>query len=525
MSDQDQIRTLAQEQAERVVQRLMKRYTADTRCDAPSSAQDPAFRHWLGLASGMLQADLTRADVAQIDARLIPVDVARQRLCVALLTEDHAVALVLADPFDRAHRLWLEARLRAAGHPRSRWYVTPVQALLSYLDRVEQAREIDLSVEALPATHIETGSPTAPARPVIEDLMRQALDALATHVHLFQNCRDGNDGMGSMSLRVDGVLRRVPGAPDAGTMARVFDYLADAAQQDGVLTVTHDGRDAVARIALLPVDRPTSAVLHLPVPAHCPADAGLDDLGHEAEVIQAMHRALARSSGLWLIAGPPGGGKTATMAALARTAAAVPLRTVSLARPGSALLRETLDQDPDRILIDEIDDRSCAACVADLVLSGRSVTLSVSSTEPWSALQRLHHLGLPPAVLGAGVRGLLMQNLVRLACPFCSRPHPPGEQLLRESQLPVAAGQWTFIRGEGCEHCHGTGHLGRQVISRWLPVGAGLKALIQAQAPQAVFLAAAEREGYAGLRQAALELVSGGLVSLEEANRVAAVAL
>lgn len=525
MSDQDQTRTLAQEQAERVVQRLMKRYTADTRCDAPSSAQDPAFRHWLGLASGMLQADLARADVAQIDARLIPIDVARERLCVALQTEDHAVALVLADPFDRAHRLWLEARLRAAGHPRSRWYVTPVQALLSYLDRVEQAREIDLSVETVQTTLVEAGFSAAAAstRPVIEDLLRQALDARATHVHLLLNCKDA---MGSMSLRVDGVLRRVPGAPDAGTMARVFDFLADAAQQDGgKLTVAHEGRDTVARFALLPADRPTSAVLHLPAPSHGPTDASLDELGHEADAVRALHGALARSSGLWLITGPPGGGKTTTMAALARAAADVPLRTVSLARPGSALLRETLDQDPDRILIDEIDDRSCAACVADLVLSGRSVTLSVSSTEPWSALQRLHHLGLPPGVLGAGVRGMLMQNLVRLACPFCSRPHPPGEQLLRESQLPVSAGQWTFIQGEGCEHCHGTGHLGRQVISRWLPVGAGLKALIQAQAPQAVFLAAAEREGYAGLRQAALELVSAGLVSLEEANRVAAVAL
>ena len=140
MSEQEQIRVVAQEQAERVVQRLMRRYSADTHRPVPPSAQDGAFRDWLGLASGMPPAELSRATVEQVDTRLIPLEVSRQRLCVALRAADGAVALVLADPFDRDHRLWLEARLRNAGHPRTRWYVTPVQALLGFVDRIEQTR-------------------------------------------------------------------------------------------------------------------------------------------------------------------------------------------------------------------------------------------------------------------------------------------------------------------------------------------------------------------------------------------------
>ena len=81
MSEHELSRIGAAEQAERVVQRLMRRYSADTRGPAPDSSQDPAFRRWLALASGMMPAAMERAEPTLADTRLIPTDEARRRLC------------------------------------------------------------------------------------------------------------------------------------------------------------------------------------------------------------------------------------------------------------------------------------------------------------------------------------------------------------------------------------------------------------------------------------------------------------
>lgn len=514
MSEQEQIRALAQEQAERVVQRLMRRYTADTRCPAPSSVQDPAFRHWLGLASGMLSADLARAEPTQADTRLIPTEVGRQRLCVALRTADRVTALVLADPFDRDHRLWLEARLRAEGHPRTRWYVAPVQALLAFIDRVDQAR---LTHEAtrtgVRSLRRDDPGESGPLH-LINALLRQAIEAGATQVHLLDDPpgQVGDDGdpvarPGRVQARIDGVLRPMdlPAvAPAPVPIARVFDYLRSATQRDSHLPIVHAGRNLSVRLAMFRDGLHQGAVLHLPAssPSRPGALPTLDALGHDGAALAGLTRVLDRAQGLTLVISPPGAGRSSTLQALAVEAAQRGQRALLLAEPTSERLADALDQDPDRLLVDDVRDGAVLHHLGDLALSGRPVTLALAAADPWSALQRLMLAGLSAPMLGAALQGWLMQALVRLSCPRC------GAQ-------PDAA----------CPVCGGSGHRGRQVVSQWLDVGPRLAGLIATAAPRAAVLAEAVRAGYTGLRPATLDLVGDGLVTQEEADRVVAVAL
>lgn len=517
---------LAQEQAERVVQRLMRRYSADTHRPAPPSGQDSAFRDWLGMASGMPPAELSRASVEQADTRLIPLDVSRQRLCVALRAADGAIALVLADPFDRDHRLWLEARLRDAGHPRTRWYVTPVQALLGFVDRIEQTRQAD---EVL-RTGVRRPGRDLPAETDalrhINHVLRQALVAHATHLHWLQAAQaSGPDDTtrpapGIWQMRVEGVLRRVAPPETRGpAFDAVFEALQAAATRDGHLPVVHAGRQWTAHITVLQRAAPDgqverAAVLRLPAVAGGHRQPGLDELGHDSNTLERLRQSLPLAHGLWLVVSPPGAGKSATLQALGRELGAGGQRIVQLERPTVSELAGALAQDPDRLLIDELDTPEVAARLADEVLTGRPVVLGVAAPDPWSALMRLERLGLPAPVLAATLKGVLVQSLLRLNCPSCSRP-----------VAPTRPGQPTSVRGAGCADCDHTGQVGRQVISRWLALTPPLADLLTTPWPLRALQAAAARDGYTGLQDAALEWVTAGLVSLEEARRVAAMAL
>jgi general secretion pathway protein E len=511
MSEQEQTRMLAQEQAERVVQRLMRRYSADTQQPVPPSMQDSAFRHWLGLASGMPPAELTRASTTQADTRLVPLDVSRQRLCVALRAADGAIALVLADPFDRDHRLWLEARLRDAGHPRTRWYVTPVQALLGFIDRIEQSRRTDDALH----TGVRQPSPDVPAEPTaalrhINGVLREALGAQATHLHWLQAAPDdqARAASGVWQMRVEGTLRRtaVPETAEPSFDA-VFEALQAAATRDGHLPVVHAGRQLTVHVRVLQRTAPDgagqrAAVLRLPALAASNHAPGLDELGHDRSTLEPMRQALQLAHGLWLVVAPPGAGKSTTLRALARELGAGSQRVLHLERPSVSELADALAQDPDHLLIDELDAPEVATLLADAVLAGRPVVLGVAAPDPGSALLRLERLGLSAPVRAATLQGMLVQRLLRLNCPACSRPVAPAQ-----------AGQPASVRGAGCPDCGHTGHMGRQVISHWLAPPPPLADWLTTPAP------------CRALQDAALEWVTAGLVSREEARRVAALAL
>ena len=513
MSEQEQSRALAQEQAERVVQRLMRRYSADTHRPAPPSAQDGAFRDWLGLASGMPPAELNRASVEQADTRLIPLEVSRQRLCVALRTTDGAIALVLADPFDRDHRLWLEARLRDAGHPRTRWYVTPVQALLGFVDRIEQTRLTDAAHHT--GVHPPGGQAPAPTDALrhLDAVLRQALAARATHLHWLPVHPTAGQA-GQWRMRVEGVLRAVTLPPGESTppFTTVFEALQSATTRDGLLPLLHAGLPLQAPISLASTRQ--AAVLRLPLPPASDHPPSLDDLGHDEATLARLRLALARQHGVWLVTAPRGEGRSETLRALVRERMASGQRVVALAHPNSSTLDEALAQDPDLLVLDEPGTPEAMATLLDEVLQGRAVVLGLAAPDPWSALVRLERLGWPVAVLAHAVRGVLVQHLLRLNCPSCSRP-----------VAPARSGQPPSVRGLGCPACHHTGQMGRQVVSRWLALSPVLAELLASHATPHAWQTAAAREGYTGLQDAARDWVSAGLVSLEEARRAVALAV
>ena len=204
-----------QAQVNTIQQRLLERFEAESSISSQAHApvREAAFRRWLGEASGMLLGDLRQARTELADFGIIPFAQGQRRLCVALRRADHAIDLVLADPFDRGTRLWIESRLREGGHPRTRWYVATtgdVQAFYTRLERETRALQAETGGMGDRASadsgtlELSLAQISADESPVVRFLngtLYDALQAQASDIHL--EC--GPRGL-VVKYRLDGVL-------------------------------------------------------------------------------------------------------------------------------------------------------------------------------------------------------------------------------------------------------------------------------------------------------------------------------
>lgn len=421
----------AREQAEAVLQRLLARFAAETRlpADAHTPVRDAAFHQWLGAVSGMLpgKLDWVRSELA--DLALIPATEGRTRLCIALRGDEPIVGLVLADPFDRATRLWIEARLRAAGRPRTRWYVAPANQVLAFYDRVEQDlaspslvpadaefMRVDgdplpprpaLSPAALPAAgspalaapprvEVEPPSLDNAARRFVDQVLQDALAEGASDVQLSSTA----EGL-LVRYRIDGLLQVVNGADGRDFAARAFRRLKQLADLDpaasglldGRLALAHDEREVQAELSLLPGRHGDDAVLRIGAARGMVPAAGLRvaALGFDSAAADAMRRLARAPHGLLLVSGPGGSGRTTTLYGLLGEQPPDCDRLITLEDPIAAPLPDTLQiaidaargpgwaptlraalrHDADRILIDGPLDGATARLAVQAALGGR----------------------------------------------------------------------------------------------------------------------------------------------------------
>jgi type II secretory ATPase GspE/PulE/Tfp pilus assembly ATPase PilB-like protein len=268
----------------------------------------------------------------------------------------------------------------------------------------------------------------------------------------------------------------------------------------------------------------------------------LERLGLDRKGLAELKAMLGSPSGLILVTGPTGVGKTTTLYACLRELHdgtrkintiedpieyALPGVRQSAVRPRIALdfpelLQGVLRQAPDVIMIGEIRDAVTAETAVRAANSGHLVLATLHAPIAAAGVDSMLALGTHPHFLAGSLLGILTQRLVRTLCPDCrvawdiSRaPHT-----FEEVRSWLQPGQGSAIySAPGCEKCHREGYVGRTGVFEVLPIAKEIRQLIAERATARRIRDKAVEQGMLEMRRAALLKVADGVTSIEEVVR------
>lgn len=361
----------------------------------------------------------------------------------------------------------------------------------------------------------------APVIRFVNDLIARAFDSRASDIHL-----EPFKGELNVRFRIDGMLRPVP--PPSKEMrpaiiSRIkllakLDISERRLPQDGRIKIAVRGRDFDLRISIYPTMYGESAVIRLLDKAT--ANASLAQLGMPPQVLEAYHSQLSNPSGVTLVTGPTGSGKTTTLYATLQEIVRpetkiftiedpieyeLPGVNQSQVKPRIGLtfatsLRSMLRQDPDVILVGEIRDAETAEICAQAALTGHRVFSTVHTNDSTSAITRLIDLGLPAYLLVATIDSVIGQRLVRRLCSSCKNDPNAGRN--------------------NCAKCQGTGYSGRVGVYEVLVLNDRMRRAIRDGMDAVALRELALSSGMRTMYEDGLVKISQGLTTIDELQRV-----
>lgn len=298
--------------------------------------------------------------------------------------------------------------------------------------------------------------------------------------------------------------------------------------QDGRIKLTIRGQDVDFRVASIPSLH--GETISIRVLDRSAVRFEFAALGLDAGIVTNVRAALAAPNGIILVTGPTGSGKTTTLytALLALNGGGRNIITIedpieyqlrgvnqSQVKPQigldfAQLLRATLRQDPDIIMVGEIRDLETASIAARAALTGHLVLSTLHTNSAVAAMTRLRDMGLEPYLIASVLRGVLAQRLIRTLCPDCKRSGGIDPATAERFAIPHAT---ILYHPVGCSTCRDTGYRGRRAIAEFLSPDANIGALLGRGASE-VEIAAAHNMRTLG--HAALAVALAGETSLEE---------
>ncbi|HIJ88561.1 MAG TPA: Flp pilus assembly complex ATPase component TadA [Desulfuromonadales bacterium] len=215
----------------------------------------------------------------------------------------------------------------------------------------------------------------------------------------------------------------------------------------------------------------------------------LESLGYSPDHVSLLHQALDKPTGIFLVTGPTGSGKSSTLYAILSHLNTPGVKTLTIEDPieytidgitqtevndiigntFATLLRAFLRQDPDNIMVGEIRDLETATIAMRAALTGHTVLSTLHTNDATSAVTRLIDIGVEPSLIGSSLRCVLAQRLVRHICRKCPVQYTPSDLVLSGFGIPLNSGL-KFMQGKGCPECNYTGFSGRlPIVELWIP--------------------------------------------------------
>ena len=372
-------------------------------------------------------------------------------------------------------------------------------------------------------------------------VLMQAIKDKASDIH-FEPFEDEF----KMRYRIDGVLyEMVPPPAHLGTAitSRIkvmanLDIAERRLPQDGRIALTIGDAAVDLRVAVLPTMHGESVVMRLLDRSN--VELSLDRVGLDEKDLSDVRYLIKRPNGIVIVTGPTGSGKTTTLYAALSELNDIETKILTAEDPVEydidglcqvqintevgltfpAALRSFLRQDPDVILVGEIRDKPTAEISVQASLTGHLVLSTLHTNDAPSSIVRLIDLGLERFLLAATIEGVIAQRLVRNICPKCREAYVPGDEELMELALtPEMVQGKQFMRGKGCDNCHGSGYKGRMGIFEIMMLDDESRELILKEASTAALRNHSKAQGMRTLRESGLRGIYDGRTTIDEVVR------
>ena len=474
----------------------------------------------------------------------------RKSRVIPIALDDRTIVVAMADPLDG---FAISSIAVAAGRHVEICVALPIdlEAALDRLYREEessgQAAMDEMVASVGPANdedaeRLKDLANDAPLIRLVNQLISHAVETRASDIHI-----DPFEDRLRVRYRYDGVLHEMESPPhklQAAVVSRIkimatLDIAERRLPQDGRIKLVVRGHEIDLRVSTIPSLHGESVVLR--ILDRSAVNLDFAQLGMGGDLRQRLCGLLGLPTGIILVTGPTGSGKTTTLytALLHLNSADRNIITVEdpieYQLPGitqiqvkpqiglnfASLLRTILRHDPDIIMIGEIRDLETAQIAVQAALTGHLVLSTLHTNSAAATIARLRDMGLEDYLLTATLNGIMAQRLVRRLCPECKRPAPASPELIARFELTRFRESAPLILFEpgGCPSCRNSGYMGRLAIGELLAPDETTHRLILARAGHADIHNAACASGMQSMYDNGLRQVIAGTTSLSEILR------
>lgn len=383
-----------------------------------------------------------------------------------------------------------------------------------------------------------------PVVKLLKSLFEDAVQVGASDIHI-----EPDENVLRIRQRVDGVLQEHVMKEKRIASALVLRLKLMAAlnisekrlPQDGRFNINVSGHSIDVRISTLPIQFGESVVMRLL--DQSAGIIGLEKAGLPDDMLPRIRKLIHEPHGILLVTGPTGSGKTTTLYGALNELNSSDKKIITVEDPVeyrlprinqvqiqsniglnfSTVLRATLRQDPDILLVGEIRDLETAEIALRAAMTGHFVLSTLHTNDAVSSAMRLTDIGIEGYLAASALNGILAQRLVRKICNNCAQDYQPTpqEQLWLDARKEeLGLDQIGLKKGRGCTYCNNTGYKGRTGIFELLEMNEAMSDALRRDDSAAFTLAAKTDPNYKPLVYSALDLALKGETTLDEVFRV-----
>ena len=513
---------------------------------------EPQLLRFLAQQLNVPFLDISQRQIPSNIANLLPEVFARRFKALVIEDQGDSVLLGMSDPADLSSLDQLAPMLAPKEIALAVVQESQMMAAFDNLYRrtqdienfASQLQEENQDEEEFDLNALDDDTSDATVVKLLQSIFEDAAQMRASDIHI-----EPDDGLLRIRQRIDGILHESVLNQVAIASALVLrlklmaglDISEKRLPQDGRFNIKVKKHSLDIRVSTMPVQHGESVVMRL-----LDQSAGLltlDQTGMPDRMLKRVRETLKRPHGMILVTGPTGSGKTTTLYGALSELNQPNNKIITVEDPVeyrigrinqvqvnskigldfARVLRTTLRQDPDIIMVGEMRDQETVEIGLRGALTGHLVLSTLHTNDAITSAMRLIDMGAPSYLVASSLRAILAQRLVRRLCDNCKVDYQPDAQEQSWIQY-LSKGKeqnHNYHIGSGCTNCNHTGFKGRIGVFELLEMNEAMMDALRLSDTQAFAKAARDNPDFEPLSMMALAYATQGITSLDEVFRVA----